>query len=304
MRASRILAATAIVLASAAPAHATTYTVTPYAVPGSSSTQLWGLNDHGVLVGGDDSGGFIDDHGTITTVNLPGSPGSVTGISNGGLAVGTDGINSFFYQGGVMTPFAVAGADDTLIRGISPNGRYIAGVFITGDEFDGFVYDNVTSTLSKIIGPAGTNVSVVQGVNDSGIAAGSLSGASGGLLFDAVNGTTRYVTDADGLTALHFRAIDNAGDLGGWALDADGNIVGFLGTLDGGFTTFDLGEDGTFVYGLSNLGEAVGYYGDADGLLHGFIVNATAVPEPSSTASMALALLVLGARFARRRQSA
>jgi hypothetical protein len=298
----KILAAAAIVIATSAQA---TATVTPYDVPGSSSTSLWGVNDHGVLVGGDDNGGFIDDHGVITTVNLGGTPGVVTGISNTGVAVGTDGTNSFIYQAGVTTAFAVAGADSTQIRGISSNGRYIAGVSTSpAGHFDGFVWDNVTSTLSPIVGPSGLNVGVVQGVNDNGVAVGSLSGSHGGLIFDSVHGTTSYYTDAYGLTSLRFRGIDDAGDVGGWAIDADGDMVGFFGTLSGGFDTFKLGEGGTLVYGLNNLGEAVGSYTDADGFSHGFIASPSAVPEASSAATMAFSLLVLGARLARRRKAA
>ena len=302
MRNIRILAATAIVLAIAAPAEAKTYALTPYAVPGSTFTQLWGLNDHGVLVGADDSGGFIDDHGTITVVNQPGTSGFVTGISNTGVAVGGDGTRSYFYQGGVFTPFAIAGADTTTIRGISANGRFIAGVYTTADTFDGFVYDTQTSALSTIVPPNGINVTVVQGVTDSGVAVGSLTGPDSSFLFDAVNGTSTYYTDVGGLTKIRIRGIDDAGDVGGWSIGTDA-FVGFLGSFADGFTTFDLSPDGTFIYGLNNVGEAVGYYDDDDGLPHSFLVNTTTVPEPSSTASMALALLVAGARLARRRKT-
>jgi len=305
LKTSTILAATAIALAFAAPAHAASYTVTPYATPGSTFTQLWGVNDHGVLAGGDDGGGFIDDHGTITSVNLPGSPGFVTGVSNAGTAVGSDGTSSFLYQGGVVTPFAVPGSDSTLVRGISANGRYVAGVFTTSaGAFDGFVWDSTTSTFSTIEGPGGLPVAVVQGVNDNGVAVGSLSGGNGSFLFDAAHGTTGYFTEAYGLTFLHLRAIDDAGDLGGWGLDAQGTLVGFLGTLDTGFTTFDLGATSTLIYGLNNAGEAVGYYDDANGGLHSFVVTTTAVPEPASTPLMLMGLGAVGLAVRRRKATA
>src|SRR3954462_12223740 len=103
---------------------ASAMSITPYTVSGSSSTALMGANDRGVLVGFDDNGGFLDDHGQVTIVNLPGSPGYVAGIRDDGLAVGSDGTNSFFYKAGVLTPFALAGEEQTLLRAISANGRY------------------------------------------------------------------------------------------------------------------------------------------------------------------------------------
>ena len=304
LKRSSLFAATSIALAIAAPAQAASYTVTPYDTPGSTITQLWGINDHGVFVGNDDNGGFVNDHGNVSIVNPPGSTGfGLTGISNSGLAVGTDTVNSYFYQAGVFTPFAVAGADTTLIRAISSNGRYITGTFTdaAGDS-DGFVFDNATSALSTILGPGGLNVSVMQGVNDSGVATGSLSGGPGSFIFDSVHDTTVTVTDGGGLTNLRLRAIDNAGDLAGWASDASFNIVGFIDTVAGGYTTFDLSANGTLMYGLDNLGDAVGWTEDADGGLHGFTVMPTsAVPEPSSAALLLIGLLAAGTRLGRRR---
>ncbi len=290
-------------LAACTSAAASAYTVTPYAVPGSASTRLWGLNDHGVLVGQDDNGGFIDDHGAITTVNLDGAPGFVAGISNGGLAVGSDGTSSFFYQGGVYTPFSIAGANYTLLRGISANGRYATGVFETaGGEDDGFVFDRVTSTLSMLVPPAGNAFTAMQGVNDDGIAVGSLNvGAS--VMFDTAHGTTTTFTELDGLTGVRFRAIDDAGDIGGWAHSPATGITGFLDTAAGGLTTFALDSEATYVYGLNNAGEAIGFYEDPDSTDHSFVITASAVPEPSSAASTALALLAGCALFARRRKA-
>jgi hypothetical protein len=253
--------------------------------------------------GGHRRGGFIDDHGSLTTVGAAGT--YIAGISNGGLAVGGDGLSSFFYQDGVQTPFAVAGADATIARGISANGRYVTGVFTTaGGDSDGFVWDNLTSTLSTLVPAAGTEVAVIQGVTDSGLATGNVSGGPGSVLWDSTSGTTTFFTELDGLKPVRFPAIDNAGDIGGWAFNGV-DVVGFIDKAGEGVHTFDFGASGgTYIYSLNNLGEAVGYDIDADGNTHSFTVDTSPVPEPASAALMGTAALAGCARFAKRRRAA
>jgi hypothetical protein len=290
-----------------ASAQAAAWTVTTLDV-GSSITQPWGINDAGVVVGYADGNGFIDNHGSIQTVAWPAVPAgntALTGISNSGLAVGGDVLNqSFYYQSGVFTPFSVPGSTSTVIRGISANGRYITGSFVdaSGDGH-GFVWDADAAQLSTISAPAGSSLLVIQGVNDDGVATGSLAGG-GALLFDSKTGTsTTYSGSFDGLTHVSPRAINDAGLLGGWAYDASGDMVGFVGTFATGFSTISAGAH-TVVYGLDDLGQAVGFYDSSDGIEHGFIASsASAVSEPSS-ALFLLAALAAGARCSGRREHA
>ena len=301
MKYNMLTVASAMVALACTSVGASAFSITPYGVPGSTSTALWSVNDHGVLVGTDDDGGFIDDHGKITTVNLPGSPGYVAGISNFGLAVGSDGTTSFFYQAGVLTPFTIAGEAQTLFRGISANGRYVAGVaYAANGSSEGFVLDTQRDQLSTIAPPVGAEFTAVQGINDSGVAVGSLNHSAGSLLFDSVSGVTTYFSVLDGLTNVRVRAIDDEGDLGGWAFDSDGKEVGFVDAAGDGVTTFALGSS-TLIYGLNNAGLAVGSYQNDDGVDHGFVVNLSAVPEPSTAGLMVVALFAGGMRLAHRR---
>ena len=59
MQFTKLAAAAAMVALTCASMAASAYSATPYAVPGSASTQLWGINDHGVLVGSDAKGAAI-----------------------------------------------------------------------------------------------------------------------------------------------------------------------------------------------------------------------------------------------------
>ena len=306
MRAEHLIAAATAILIGTSSAHAASWAITDVNVPGSSFTQTWGINNSGVIVGGDDFGGFIDTHGTFETINAPGAASTtLTGISSSGLAVGTTETDSFFYQAGTFTSYSVAGAALTTLRSISPNGRYAAGTYSTATDTIGFVYDITTATRTDITAPAGHVINVVQGVNDLGQVTGSLNGGLG-LVYDLSTHTTTTYTASGDLSQYRFRAINDEGLIGGWAVtSADGGTVGIIGTPDSGFTIFDGAPDGgsTIIYGLNDVGEAIGFYTDVAGISHGFLAT-LAVPEPTSTASMALALLVMGARLARRRKVA
>jgi hypothetical protein len=296
---SLLLAATAAAVLACGAARATTWTVSTFDMPGSSETQPFGINDSGVIVGESDFGGFIDTHGSFVTVNGPAGPGSMTGISDGGLAVGGDVIgSSFLYQGGTITPFAVPGAAGTVVRGISANGRYLTGIYTDGTSNLGYVWDRTTSTLSTMSTPAGTSVLVIQGVNDSGVATGSLDNGES-LVYDSATGTSTYFTSWGSLTKLRFRAINDEGQVGGWAVEPDGHFVGIVGSPTTGFDTIDIGGAGeTIVYGLNDSGQAVGFYTDAAGLEHGFL--ASSVPEPATAALLTAAMLAMSRGLRRR----
>ncbi|MCK9686403.1 PEP-CTERM sorting domain-containing protein [Scleromatobacter humisilvae] len=297
-----LAAAAAAVLVCGA-ARATTWTVSTFDMPGSNATQPLGINSSGVIVGGSDFGGFIDTHGSFVTVNPPTGIATLTGISDSGLATGTDFAGgSFLYQSGTFTPFAVPGAAGTVVRGISANGRYLTGIYTDGSSNLGYVWDRTTSTLSTMTTPAGTSVLVIQGVNDAGVATGSLDSGEA-LVYDSKTGASTYFTNWGDLTKLRFRAINDDGQIGGWAIGPDGNFVGIVGSPTTGFDTIEIGTaNQTVVYGLNDSGQAVGFYSGVDGLDHAFLANsASVVPEPCASALLLAGIAFTGWGARRRR---
>ncbi len=83
--------------------------------------------------------------------------------------------------------------------------------------------------------------------------------------------------------------IDNAGDTGGFYIDAGGNTHGFLST-GGTYSTVDLpGTTFNQILGLNNRGQAAGFFQDGNGNAHGYVHEPDGsflvLPIPNSTAT-------------------
>src|SRR5262249_41633769 len=115
-----------------------------------TNTYVVGIHKKGQVAGFYDNGGFLDDHGTYTTINPPGSgPGTVvTGINSKGELVGYftessgGGGQGFLYNGGAYTVVDFPGASLTHPAGINDKGQ-IVGIYMDNTGHDhGFIDDH------------------------------------------------------------------------------------------------------------------------------------------------------------------
>ncbi len=311
----RSAAAVVVALAGIAPAQATSYTITALNRPGYDVTSLWGINNSGQMVGYNAGGSlefdqaFSYDGATFTSLTGPAGAiaSNAVGISDGGVVVGSyatsfsleadgskvlDPGHGFIYASGNYTTFDVAGGVNTQLRGISPDGRHLSGFYSdAGTGFRvGFVYDRVGDTLN-IVGKANSYFTIMQGINSSYVAVGSdlLTGPPTqrpGVIYD-ITMATRTDVFLPGAFRIAFRDIDDAGNLAGWFVDADGATHGFAGSV-GSYDQIDFaGAVSTFLEGSNNAGVLVGHFDTRTQSQLGFI--ARPVPEPAT-----LALLVGG----------
>jgi probable HAF family extracellular repeat protein len=197
-----------------------------------------GINDTGEIVGyysNDGQSSFLDNDGTYTTLGLN---GTALGINNSGEIVGTlggpnNGSEGFIYIGNTGTGYAtlqdpLASANyGTVAFAINNSGQVLGAYYDSNDDVHGFIYIN--GAYTDITDPlAGEN-------------------ASGGGVFG---------TQVEGL--------NNAGQVVGYYVDANGGIHGFIynpANSGNPYTTLDdpSAVNGTVVEGINNSGEAVGY---------------------------------------------
>src|SRR5262249_6068130 len=171
------LVATALLAASPL-ARAESFTFTPIAVPGAASTELYGINDAGQMVGqyGDGMGtqhGFLYNSGSFTQIDVPGASKTlVSGINNAGQIVGSYYLeveasarwHGFIYSDGSFTTLDRFASGNTFLFGINNAGQ------IVGGAARAFVYagGGFTDLFSK---PG--DCLVARGINDAGQIVGS-----------------------------------------------------------------------------------------------------------------------------------
>jgi uncharacterized membrane protein len=302
------------------------YVLTDFFRPGAATTALWDVNNTGLMVGYTTSGsgpldvstGFLFDGSGFTT--LAGPAGAVSsfasGVSDAGVVVGSftstritneqgDVVpgpsSSFIYTAGSYVRFDVAGATETYLRAISPDGRYMSGYYINAaGRGVGFIYDRTTGVRTDV-SKANSLLTIAQGINNNGLMVGSdiLTGpptTRPGFVYDVASNLRTDLAIA-GMPRTAIRSIADDGEMAGWFIDAGGLQHGFVG-LTTGYEQIDfLGAGATYVEGSNNAGVLVGGYTVGENT-RAFI--AMRVPEPGTWVLAGVALLALG--VSRRRK--
>jgi uncharacterized membrane protein len=214
-------------------------------VTGSRSTNIFGINDHGIGTGSwlDVSGvehGYVGDPdgSGYTTFDDPTDPGTEPrGINDAGTVMGYDNSQNRSPEAyipfertpdGTITNVTMGGATlNNIVQGINKK-----------NEFTGSYYN----TALNVVGYVGKNAAFTKAIKLKGIANSGVAG----------------------------RGIDAAGDVVGWYLDSGGVEHGFL--LSGGIaSTIDYsGAAYTVLEGINDKGVVSGYYDDRSGIIHGF----------------------------------
>lgn len=232
--------------------------------PGAESTQVFGVNDHGIAVG------------------------------NG---YGINGTYPFVYdiKTGALTDVAnVAGYDSTAFLGISDSGRLAGNVddSVQGTR-SGLVRD-VQGADTVFTHPDAMSVTEARGINNQGLVSGSRDSAERpgeyafAFVHDPKNGT--FADFAESLITLA-HGMNANGDVVGSAVFATGfeptdpcpglpgdpgvRRYGWLRTADGSLTYFIVNGESTRARGINDRGQIVGWVDDPSGgaFQKGFVVK-------------------------------
>jgi uncharacterized membrane protein len=233
------------------------YTLVDY--PGAVTTQFWGINDAGLIVGQASlvdpfNGPYFDftyDPGKGVFTLIPDVPGNADtgaiGLNARGTLVGTtspDGVAASAFildKKGEHTVFNQPGWDDTRARAIGSTGK-VTGYSTTADfsDFTGFIYEPKDGSFIDIDFPNSTTI-IPQGINGRGDVVGSVGFRPGGAPGGNPPGTYAFLRDKTGSIALfrinatltRARGINDAGTITGHVVDlSTGATQGFVGKLD------------------------------------------------------------------------
>jgi probable HAF family extracellular repeat protein len=271
-------------------AQAVTYQFIDIRPAGATTVQVWDVNNLGQVVGTYGIGdapqqAFVWQGGTISPLAGPAGAIGVAAfsISETGVAVGSyydtqvvdpgtgelrpGPTSGWVLAAGVYSTVTVPGADFVQLRGISPDGRYVAGYY-TGPSLGqvGFVLDRSTGSRVSTNGPSSA-FNIAQGINAAYQVAGgdTVPGVgSPGYVYDVANDTRSDVL-LPGAVSTRLRDLDNGGRFAGWAVfpGAPGSPAvtrGVLGTAASFETLMFPGSSYTALQGINDAGWLSGSY--------------------------------------------
>jgi probable HAF family extracellular repeat protein len=241
-------------------------------VPGSTITELTGINNLGQILGASTAGGnFIYARGTFTTVGAPVYANAINDLGQiAGGGDGADGQYGYVYTRGRVMDLAVPGAEVTTALGINDWGQTIGQY----DNPDGSVQKSFLDTGGTFttINVPGSALTYAFGINNLG----QIVGVSCNMAFtdcpDFIDTNGNFTTvnvpgSSDGATLL---GINDWGQVIGQYND-NGILYSFLGTPTFGLATLAAGP------------------------------RSVPVPEPASGALVIVGLFGLGLIVRRRR---
>lgn len=165
------------------------------------------------------------------------------------------------------------------------------------------------TTLDYTFAYPGALITQALGINNAAVIGGQYLNSPDGLPHGFIRNTdgTLNPFDIPGSLSTSVYDINNRGGIAGTCVDTSGRQHGFV-YQDGSFTSLDFTGPSTTIFGINDLGQAVGASYPAGGLFtgpySGFV--ATLVPEPSSAYFVLFATVAVAVRRLRlfRRRAA
>jgi probable HAF family extracellular repeat protein len=272
-----------------------TYTFSTIDDPLGFGTEVFGINDNGLIVGTYFGialpHGFVTPAGTGTYLTLD-DPLGITGTDAFGINThnsqnvtavvgayndGSRNSHGFITAASTAPYFTLddpLGTHGTVAYGIN-NADQVVGFYVDSSfGRHGFLYNGTGSPYITLDDPLATQGTEAHGINDAGQIVGDYldsSGTTHGFLYSA--GTYTTLDDPLGISTVA-SGINDAGQIVGTYLDSSFTHHGFLYS-NGTYTTIDdaLGTKGTLATGINDAGQIVGYYFDSSNTQHGFLAN-------------------------------
>lgn len=305
----------------AASAHAGSgWAISYFSLPGMAFTNPFDIDDAGrILAWGQadaqaPSLGFLVDNGVTQALTAPnGQTALGRSFSNDGLIVGGHSdpsrtftsvvyvfdpvtqtqvpttVTSPMFVGFVAGPggswqqieASAPGVQFTQVNAISPNGRYLTGVYSTNSStINQFFQDRQTGTMTLIPGSVG--LFNVYAVDNNGLVFGSSTAVPRrAIQYNPVT-AQRTVLPNLGFRSLLARAVNASGLMAGSLSTTTGANLAWVGSASG-VTVLDTRPGFASAAGINDLGQVVGSWSSEDGNENaGFIATPVVLPEAGS----------------------